>query len=625
MKKLHPGKLCLLSLLLSPFILSAQISGVVNQYTEVLSVDPVTNSVEVANPTLFATSDRVMLIQMKGAQMDESNAATFGDISDLNNAGSFEMATVCDVVGNDVLFSYEIENSYNPSAASNPRLQLVKVYTATDETVNATLTASPWNGSTGGVLVLELSGTLTLNADIDLSGRGFRGAEAFTSTFACSFAIVNGNYFYDFAGGATRGAEKGEGIANFITNKEYGKGKQISGGGGGNDHNAGGGGGSNYGIGGDGGNRSAPGIFSCQGTNPGLGGLALSGQGYTPANPRAFMGGGGGAGHDNNGDADDAGDGGGIVIIIANQIEGNGNAILANGNDALVTGGDGAAGGGAGGSILLSVNGYGTTALNVEASGGNGANTTINCEGPGGGGGGGAIWVSTALGAMVTSDVTGGTNGTATACAATNGATSGGNGAVLGSLTIPEEIVNTSSCVLNSSIVLSGRISPEKEIFLSWEALPRNEYEGVELEKMNQNGNFGLLARLSPNKNQFLDRLVNVGENTYRLKMIRKDGSISHSNPLSLMLDEWATISISLTPNPVKLGENPGLMYTIPEDGTAMVRILDVLGKEVWKEELSLIGGRQEISLKAPLLSRGVYLLNFRYRGVERTAKMSIE
>ncbi|MDW3649807.1 MAG: T9SS type A sorting domain-containing protein [Bacteroidia bacterium] len=624
MKKLHPGKLCLLSVLLFPLFIQAQISGVVNQYTEVLSVDAVTNSVEVANPAMFTTTDRVMLIQMKGAQMDESNSSNFGDITNLNNAGSFEIATVCDVVGNDVLFSYEIKNSYNPSSASNPRLQLVKVYSATDETVNATLTASPWNGSTGGVLVLELSGTLTLNADIDLSGRGFRGAEAFSSTYACSFAVESNGFFYDFAGGAARGAEKGEGIANFITNKEYGKGKQISGGGGGNDHNTGGGGGSNYGTGGNGGSRTT-GFFSCQGDHPGLGGSALSGQGYSVANPRVYFGGGGGAGHDNNGDADDAGDGGGIVIIIANQIEGNGNAILANGTDALITGGDGAAGGGAGGSILLSVNGYGTTALHVEATGGNGANTTINCEGPGGGGGGGAIWVSTALGGMVTSDVTGGNNGTATACAATNGATAGGNGAVLTALAIPEEIVNTSSCVLNSSIELSGRISPEKEILLNWESLPRSEYRGVELEKMNQSGNFGLLARLSPNKNRFLDRLVNTGENIYRLKLIRQDGSMSYSNPLSLILDGFSGISIALKPNPIKVGENPSLIYSIPEDGRAVVRILDMLGKEVWREELPASGGRQEISLNLPAMSRGVYLLSFRYLGIERTEKMRIE
>lgn len=612
-------------MLLFPLFLPGQISGVVNDYTEVLSVDPFTNSVEVANPAMFATSDRVMLIQMKGAQMDESNSTNFGDISNLNNAGSFEIATVCDVVGNDVLFSYQIKNTYNPSSASNPRLQLVKVYSATDETVNGTLTASPWNGSTGGVLVLELSGTLTLNADIDLSGRGFRGAEAFSSTYACSFAVANAAFFYDFAAGASRGAEKGEGIANFITNKEYGKGKQVSGGGGGNDHNAGGGGGSNYGAGGNGGSRSVGGLFTCKGVHPGLGGAALSASGYTNANPRIFMGGGGGAGHDNNGDADDAGDGGGIIIIIADQIEGNGNAISAYGTDALITGGDGAAGGGGGGSILLSVNGYGSTALNLNASGGNGANTTINCEGPGGGGGGGAIWVSTPLGALVNSDVSGGINGTATACAATNGATYGGNGAVVSSLTIPEEIVNTSSCVLNNPIELSGRISPEKEILLSWDLLPRNEYQGVDLEKMNLDGNFGLLARLSPNRNQFLDRLVNPGENIYRLKLMRRDGSISYSNPLSLLLDDFAGISIALKPNPIGIGENPSLIYTIPESGTAMVRILDILGKEIWKEELSLSAGKEEVALHLPTLSSGVYLLSFRYRGVERTEKMRVE
>lgn len=45
-------------------------------------------------------------------------------------------------------------------------------------------------------------------------------------------------------------AEKGEGIANYITGKQFARGKQANGGGGGNNHNTGGGGGS---LGGDGG------------------------------------------------------------------------------------------------------------------------------------------------------------------------------------------------------------------------------------------------------------------------------------------------------------------------------------------------------------------------------------
>ena len=142
---------------------------------------------------------------------------------------------------------------------------------------------------------------------------------------------------------------------------------------------------------------------------------------------------------------------------------------------------------------------------------------------------------------------------------------------------------------------------------------------------MNQNGNFGLLARLSPTKHQFLDRLVNPGENVYRLKLMRRDGSESYSNPLSLILDGFSGISISLKPNPIKAGEKPSLIYTLPEAGNVVVRILDMLGKEVWREEMPASGGRQEASLGIPALSRGVYLLSFRYRGVERTEKMRIE
>lgn len=154
----------------------SQISGVVNQYQEVLSMDYTLNSVEVANPAAFTTTDRVLLIQMKGASMDETNTPTFGDIINLNGAGLYEMGSVCDVVGNDILFSYAFENNYDPA---NGRVQLVRVYTGTDETVSATLSATPWNGTTGGVVAIELSGTLTLNADIDVSEQGFRGGTYF--------------------------------------------------------------------------------------------------------------------------------------------------------------------------------------------------------------------------------------------------------------------------------------------------------------------------------------------------------------------------------------------------------------------------------------------------------------
>ncbi|MCB0839778.1 MAG: hypothetical protein KDD99_24070, partial [Bacteroidetes bacterium] len=332
----HFHKIFLLLSLFPAFfsLSSAQISGVINQYSEVISIDYANSSVEVADPGFFNVDDRVLLIQMKGAQMVTTNNSFFGDVSNINGAGIYEMATVCDVIGNDVSFQYGIHNTYNPNAVSSPRIQLVKVYSGTNETVSGTVTATPWNGATGGIVAIELTGTLTMNADIDVSEQGFRGGDQYDTPYECQWFTTHTSFFYGFNGGDLRAAKKGEGISEYISGMEYGKGAQVNGGGGGNDHNAGGGGGGNFGFGGNGGTRNAPGFFDCKGNHPGLGGEGLVAFGYSALNNHVFLGGGGGSGEDNNNESHNGGNGGGLVLIIADQIEGNANAIVSNGGTA---------------------------------------------------------------------------------------------------------------------------------------------------------------------------------------------------------------------------------------------------------------------------------------------------
>ena len=63
--------------------------------------------------------------------------------------------------------------------AGQSTYQVIVVPQYTTASFNSTTppTALPWNGSTGGVLVLDTSGTLNLNGvDISVDGLGFRGA-----------------------------------------------------------------------------------------------------------------------------------------------------------------------------------------------------------------------------------------------------------------------------------------------------------------------------------------------------------------------------------------------------------------------------------------------------------------
>src|SRR5690606_2075826 len=128
----------------------------------------------------------------------------------------------------------------------------------------------------------------------------------------------------------------------------------------------------NGGEGGQGGKESA--IPACAPAKAigGLGGKALS---YSNTLSKIFLGGGGGAGHANNGEGGNGQPGGGIVLLMANQLIGNGYAIISDGGAGIGYTGDcwdGQPGGSAGGTVLLNVNSYSTGAI-VSAKGGAGA------------------------------------------------------------------------------------------------------------------------------------------------------------------------------------------------------------------------------------------------------------
>ncbi len=394
------------------------ISGIINKYAAVTAIDFCNNNVTVNSTTGFFVGQKVMIIQMKGADIATSNNAAFGDITDYKGCGNYEIDEIKTISGNVIEFKYALIRDYQAGGS----VQLISLEEYTDAVVTAPLTAKAWDGSTGGVLLLKTN-TLTLNDSVTVKGKGFRGAvyENDNAGQAC-FNNGNGGATDYYCGTVNCGAPKGEGIGT--SGFGYGRGKNGNGGGGGDDHNTGGGGGSNFGSGGRGGTRSNTGNFSCPGPAPGVGGAALT---YSNGAGKIFMGGGGGAGDGNNNEGRGGANGGGIVIIMCNNLTGNNKKINANGNpvDSVVTfnccyaQSDGTGGGGGGGTVLLYADNY-TGNVKVEATGGtggyldNGGSTGTNafCMGPGGGGGGGALLVKgNSVPANVTFTDTGGING----------------------------------------------------------------------------------------------------------------------------------------------------------------------------------------------------------------------
>ena len=132
---------------------SAQnINGVVNSYARVTAINTTTNVLTIDNVSGsivdFDAGKKVLLIQMKGATIDGSNTASFGDVTAYNNAGNYEMAAIQllnDIGGGSYEITLDnITRSYSPGTPGG-YVQVVTVPQYTNVTVNGTVTATPWN------------------------------------------------------------------------------------------------------------------------------------------------------------------------------------------------------------------------------------------------------------------------------------------------------------------------------------------------------------------------------------------------------------------------------------------------------------------------------------------------
>ncbi|GAB3852060.1 hypothetical protein GCM10028822_19360 [Hymenobacter terrigena] len=412
--------------------------------------------------TPIVAGDLLLVMQMQGAEIDATNTDSYGDgvaggfasntLANSNfTAGRYEYVVAAGPVpvgGGTVTVTTGLKNGYDnanaTSAVGQRRFQVVRIPQYQNVTVSGTLTPRAWDGSTGGVLALDVTGQLTFasGAKIDATGKGFRGGAGQMLTGATGLSGTDYRAVAPASAGTTVGAHamKGEGTAGTpryvntgtslldtgtdgYPNGSAGRGAPGNAGGGGTDgsptpagsgntQNSGGGGGGNGSRGGRGGNAAS--------SNAAVGG-ETGGAFNPPSSSRLIMGGGGGAGVSNDGTgggptpgyASSGAAGGGIVLVRAGSVGGFG-SILADGATAASTVvQDGSGGGGAGGSILVTVNNTATLSrLNLTANGGNGgSNSASTAHGPGGGGGGGIVLTNAAPASL---SVAGGANGTTT-------------------------------------------------------------------------------------------------------------------------------------------------------------------------------------------------------------------
>ncbi len=446
----------------------------------------VTLSAASGSSTPIAIGDLLLIIQMQDAAINSTNTGAYGDgtpgdpatgWSNANSAGRHEFVTATSALstaGGALTFSGAgpsggTLNTYTAAAYSAGvqgarTFQVIRVPQYQSATLSSTVAPIAWNGTVGGVLVIDIAGQLTLGGTVSADALGFRGGGGRTLTGGAGASQTD---YITLATFAANGS-KGEGIAGTprymvnstlsalintgiegLPNGSYARGAPGNAGGGGTDANPAP-------------TTKTPAVVAAEtaaaaatAVTPGTprpSATALAARHFqarsaasswaaaaalappitappipTNCNP---------SGINSSGAA-----GGGIIIIHAGSVVGTG-TITANGQTALDVKNDGAGGGGAGGSIELLTLSGGISGVTLSANGGNGGDTWLtsgpgasypgNRHGPGGGGGGGVILTSSA---PASASVLPGANGTSTTIHDSYGATPGlGNGIVVTNL-----------------------------------------------------------------------------------------------------------------------------------------------------------------------------------------------
>lgn len=435
-KKALLGMLMLAGMALPQAFSQRNLSGNLNQPSTHVKIfgGAGTNRVKVDDLAGFAANDTVLMLQMQGVGVITPDDDSYGSPQNeiFGSPGKHEFLIIDAInLPDEIVFKNNIKNSFHV----NGNIQVVRVPFCHQAVVTATptapsLTCDPWDpvAMKGGVLAIIVSGYLKLNADIDVSGKGLKGALDTEGPGSCRDVALTTLSRYPLS--ETNAGLKGEGIA---IHDDYGvllypvfakgEGPNYTGGGGGNGRFSGGGGGSHRGAGGNGGDEDD--LCGLPGSGA-RGGFPVTSSFFTDVD-RIFAGGGGGASTIPGGTSGArGGNGGGIVIIVADTIISNGGRILSNGENGFGPTGDGGAGGGGGaGTVALSFYNSGTDQLKLFAEGGRGG--VKSGPGEGGGGGGGLIFLSKTKPANVVPYLSGGKAGNDPSSI---GGTSGGNGAI---------------------------------------------------------------------------------------------------------------------------------------------------------------------------------------------------
>lgn len=297
-----------------------------------------------------------------------------------------------------------LERPLNATYTAGAQVVVMEDYSNVTIDSTKTWSAPAWNGTTGGILAIYVSGTLTKTGNISADAKGFRGgsgvARLTVGAPRSGFSGESYNNDKDTTGGYDSGSDAGGTVSagdQAAVNGAGGYGLGSRG-----QDGASGGGGAGFATAGTiGGSKTGSAPTYPGGAPGGTYGVADLSAGA------ADLGSGGGSGATDgsgSGSTSAAGAGGGLIYIVAKNISGGGSITSNGGGGSNGNGGLGGSGAGSGGSILIKTQETSITGT-ITATGGSGGSAS-GVNGGGGAGGNGRVHVSYLTSMAITSTPT---------------------------------------------------------------------------------------------------------------------------------------------------------------------------------------------------------------------------
>ncbi|WP_299821208.1 T9SS type A sorting domain-containing protein [uncultured Pontibacter sp.] len=167
-----------------------------------------------------------------------------------------------------------------------------------------------------------------------------------------------------------------------------------------------------------------------------------------------------------------------------------------------------------------------------------------------------------------------------------------------------------------------------KNAYLTWSTATEENNDRFVVERSQDGKTFAAIGEVKGSGNSrvtrnysFTDLNTPAGTSYYRLRQVDFDGKHEYSKLVEVTVEKRNESNFSAYPNPFQSSLNIAL--SVHQSEKATIALIDLRGKEVWSESVSLSAGANTFSFDAPAsIKEGIYILTVLGETTKASAKI---